>query len=173
MLPLWFLLLDLAAPCTAADACGAPAFTAEEAPLESEYQATLAPLPAAAQPALRAQHLAWLNARRACAGETDPGACRAALLPSNRAVLDIATGRVPVFAAVTYRCPAAPFALAASYYRSDPAAVRLRYGAAEIFAFVARSASGARYVGPDVELWEHQGIARLTWHGTQQECPQE
>ena len=171
---LWLLLLELPPGCAAASPCADPAFSAAETQLAGQYQAGLAHAAAAEEQALRAQQGAWLAARRDCSGAADAAACRAALLAVNRTALAIAAGRVPVFATAAYRCPdAAAGALEASYYRTDPPAVRLRYQSEELFAFIARSASGSRYLGPDVELWEHQRVARLTWHGTQQECPQE
>jgi uncharacterized protein len=172
---LWVLLLDLpAATCTASGPCAEPPLSAPEVQLARQYQARLTQAPPDTQQALLAQQAAWLSARRACAGEVDADACRVQLLAVNRAALEIAAHRIPVFAAVTYRCPGPDGgALAASYYRSDPPAVQVRYGGEELFAFIARSASGSRYLGPDVELWEHQGVARLSWHGRQLECPKD
>ena len=41
--------------------------------------------------------------------------------------------------------------------------------------FVAMSGSGARYTGGNRELWEHQGVAKLTWNAgiKNLDCPKQ
>jgi membrane-bound inhibitor of C-type lysozyme len=44
------------------------------------------------------------------------------------------------------------------------------FGDQQVVAFVALSGSGARYLGPGVDFWEHQGEAAVTWYGTKMTC---
>ena len=122
---------------------------------------------ACADPALAQRQ----QSRAACLYDPEPHGCLAEQLARRIVQLQISLQRVPVFAAVTYRCPQAP--LHAAYYRSEPAAVRLSYQAYAVVAFTAPAGSGARFSAPGVEIWEHQGVARFTWHDVPLSCPRE
>jgi uncharacterized protein len=154
--------------------CADPDLRARQSQVQELYGAALGEL-SPAQGALQQDREArWEHERAACAAAQDPHACLADQLRHRLVELKIALKQLPVLAAVTYRChgpDAAP--LFAAYYRSEPAAVRLTYRDQEVLAFVAPSASGARYLGDGVEIWEHQGVARFTWHGRQMNCPKQ
>jgi len=53
---------------------------------------------------------------------------------------------------------------------TDPPSVILVRGDEQAVAFRTRTASGSRYVGDGVDLWEHQGEATLEWFGTTLKC---
>jgi uncharacterized protein len=154
--------------------CADPALRAQQSQVRELYGAAVGGLAAAERSAQQQREARWQHERAACAGAQDPHGCLVDQLSHRLVELKIALKEVAVFAAVTYRCDgpdAVP--LLATYYRSEPAAVRLKYRDQDALAFIAPSASGARYLGDDVEIWEHQGVARFTWHGQQMSCPKQ
>jgi uncharacterized protein len=153
--------------------CADVTLVAEDARVQELYQSALE-LPGAQRAAQQGRQGAWLRARAACAAVQDVRACVADQLGRRGVELKIVLERLPVFAAATYVCPGAPpLRVHAAYYRSTPAAVRLTFAGQDLIAFAAPSGSGARYTGEGVEIWEHQGVARLTSSGVRQECPRQ
>ena len=145
---------------------------AREQEVRRLYQSSQRTLPAAPRAAQRARQNAWLGERAACAPDPDARNCVADAQGRRIVELKLALGELPVFASATYLCKgheATP--LTASYFHSDPPAVRLRFENRQAVAFAAPSGSGARYQAEGVELWEHQGVARFTWQGEEMECP--
>ncbi len=178
LLPLLAVAPDVGPDCSSvSDAaqniiCHDASLRGRERELDHLYHTSQHSLPGPAARAERARQNAWLAERAACAPDPDARNCLASELGQRIVELKLALHQVAVFAQATYVCPgheATP--LQASYYRTDPGAVRVRYQAQEVLAFAAPSGSGARYTGPGVELWEHQGVARLQWHGEELECP--
>jgi uncharacterized protein len=154
--------------------CADPALGAQQSKEQELYAVALEELPAAERSVQQDREAAWRHERANCASAQEPHRCLSDQLGRRLVELQITLKQVPVFAAVTYRCEGPKVTrLFASYYRTEPAAVRLRYQDQEVFAFVAAAASGARYRGKDVEIWEHQGVARFTWHGRQLSCPKQ
>ncbi len=152
--------------------CADPRLAATEKEVAHLYRSALTQLPSGARAAEQHRQQEWLAARAGCLQDPQAHDCVAELLGERRTELRIRLGQQPVFASVSYLCPGEPpTTLQASYYRSDPAAVRLRYAGGEVLAFQAPSGSGARYTAQGVELWEHQGVARFTWHGSELSCP--
>jgi len=117
-----------------------------------------------------ARQRAWLTARNACAGTQDPRACVADLYNRRIIELKIRSGLLTAPATANYFCKGATGPVTAAYYPTSPPAALLTYGDQQTVAFVAESASGARYTGEDVELWEHQGQATVKWNGKQLVC---
>jgi uncharacterized protein len=111
---------------------------------------------------------AWIARRDDCAGAADPASCFTLAYQQRIAELKITGGELAVLASVDYLC--AGELLNAAYYKSDPQAVRVRFRGESVVAFVAESGSGARYTTDGVEIWEHQGLAHLNWHGFLSEC---
>jgi uncharacterized protein len=129
----------------------------------SELYAAQAGTPGAAQ-----RQSAWLVRRDACGSAADPQSCLSITYQQRIVELKITSGQLPVFASVAYLCAGQP--LAAAYYKSDPPAVRISFQGETVVAFVAESGSGARYTAAGIEIWEHQGLAHLSWHGSLSEC---
>jgi membrane-bound inhibitor of C-type lysozyme len=74
--------------------------------------------------------------------------------------------------AVSYQCKGretTPFT-AAFNNKANPPTVLLTHGDRQVVAQSVRSASGARYQAPDVDFWEHQGEAAVTWSGASFTC---
>ncbi len=154
--------------------CADPALRAQLSKEQELYAAALDQLPPAQRSSQQEREVAWQHEQDACVSAPDPPRCLADQLSRRLVELQIALKRVPVFAAASYRCDAPGAApLFASYYRTEPPAVRLKYQDQQMIAFIAPAASGARYLGDGVEFWEHQGIARFTWHARQMSCPKQ
>jgi uncharacterized protein len=117
-----------------------------------------------------ARQRAWLTARNACVAAPDPRACVANLYNRRIIELKIRSGLLAAPATANYFCKGATGPVTAAYYPTDPPAALVTYGDQQTVAFVAESASGARYTGDDVELWEHQGQASIKWNGKQMVC---
>ena len=61
-------------------------------------------------------------------------------------------------------------ALVAQYFDTEPATARFTHDGRTVTAFIQRSGSGARYGGPSVSYWEHQGEASVVWFGRSMKC---
>jgi len=109
---------------------------------------------------------AGLAQRDRCAKAADANACFTAVYQLRIAELQIRNGDPgPVPPMVEYRCSGLEDRpVSAVYYdQTEPPSAVITVGDQQVVAFVARSGSGARYVAPGVEIWEHQGEAMLTW----------
>jgi uncharacterized protein len=151
--------------------CVDPTLAGEEAQMQELYASALK-LPPSRRTAQQARQAAWLRERAACASDPQTHTCVATQLDRRIVELKIVLAQTQAFATVTYICEGEdPTPVRAAYYRSDPPAVRLTFSGHDVVAFVAPSASGARYTGEGVEIWEHQGIARIRWAGVERACP--
>ena len=116
----------------------------------------------------------WVTGRNDCWKAKDARACVEASYKQRIAELQIGYGDFVVPSPVTYACDA--FDMSAVFYReTDPPTVVLtpvgrHEGAAQALAFLAPSASGAKYEGANVVFWEHHGEAMLTWFGEELTC---
>jgi uncharacterized protein len=108
----------------------------------------------------------WLAQRDRCAKAADVTACFTEVYQRRIAELQIRNGDLgPVPPTVEYRCSGLKDSTVTAVYYSQteiPSAV-ITAGGKQTIAFLARSGSGARYLAPGVEIWEHQGEARLNW----------
>jgi membrane-bound inhibitor of C-type lysozyme len=59
---------------------------------------------------------------------------------------------------------------AAFFNQTDPKSVLVSLNGREVIVLAAPSASGARYTGPDMEFWEHQGEVTITTSGLKLTC---
>lgn len=83
-----------------------------------------------------------------------------------------ATGRAMAPTPVVFRCTGRenePFT-AAFDNQSNPGTAVFTMGDRKVVASSVRTASGARYQAPDVDFWEHQGEATVTWFGATLTC---
>jgi uncharacterized protein len=152
--------------------CRDATLRAREAEVQRLYKSTQHILPPPQRAAQHARQNTWLGERSGCAPDPDARACVADAQGRRIVELKLALGEMPVSAAATYLCKGHESTpLTASYFHSDPPAVRVRFGNQQAIAFAAPSGSGARYSAEGVELWEHQGVARFTWQGEEMECP--
>jgi uncharacterized protein len=113
----------------------------------------------------------WTVRRNACATTEAVRGCLDTAYRTRTIELQILSGQLAAPAAVRFTCQghgSTPFT--ASYYKTDPPSAVFIFGDRGVIAFVARTGSGARYLGPGVDFWEHQGEAAVTWSGTKMIC---
>ena len=152
--------------------CRDATLRAREGQLQSLYKTALHALPPPQRAAQRTRQNAWLGERAACAPDPDAHNCIADSQGRRIVELKLALGELPVFASATYVCKGHESTpLTAAYFHSDPPAVRLRFENRQVVAFATPAGSGARYSAEGAEIWEHQGVARVTWQGEEMECP--
>jgi uncharacterized protein len=113
----------------------------------------------------------WIKKRDAYAKTADVRACVERAFRTRTIELQIVSGQLTAPAAVPFACQgheSTPFSTA--YYQTDPPSAVFTFGDQQVVAFVALTGSGARYLGPGVDFWEHQGEAAVTWYGTKMTC---
>lgn len=150
-----------------AQVCASPALAALDRQLAGVYAAARAKATNEHPPTLAAEQRGWVKGRDDCWKADDRAACvrdayrlRIAELQARYRLLP---GRGPVF----YVCDGQPaHEVAASFFATDPPSAVVERGDSVSLMFLAPAASGARYVGRNESLWEHQGQARVVWgHG--------
>lgn len=115
-------------------------------------------------PMIKAEQRGWIKGRNDCWKATDVRAC----------VVDVYTRRIAELQATwrlvdhrrpaVYTCaddPANEFV--ATFFATEPPTVILERGDRAVVCYQERSASGARYTGPDIEFWIKGDEAMLTW----------
>jgi len=152
--------------------CADEALAALDRKLTETYAKAMKQWPADEQSTQRALQRGWVKGRNECWKADDVRACVEASYRTRIAELQIQSGQLTAPTPVTYTCdgnPGQPFT-AAFYRDTDPPSAVLTYGGDQTIAFIARSASGARYTAANVEFWEHHGEATVEWYGTKLTC---
>ncbi len=120
---------------------------------------------------LAADQQRWLSERDACGKSSDKPACAKERYLQRIADLQAQFKLVPSHGPFHFVCNSDPGnVLAAQYFDTDPATARFTHDGRTVTAFIARSGSGARYDGPSVSYWEHQGEASVVWFGRPMKC---
>ena len=120
---------------------------------------------------LAADQQRWLNERAACGRSDDRAACIKERYLQRIADLQAQFKLVPSHGPFRFVCNGDPnTVLVAQYFDTDPATARFAYDGRTVTAFIQRSGSGARYGGPSVSYWEHQGEASVVWFGRTMKC---
>ena len=120
---------------------------------------------------LAADQQRWLNERDACGKSSDKTACTKERYLQRIADLQAQFKLVPSHGPFRFICNNDPGSvLVAQYFDTDPATARFTYDGRAVTAFIQRSGSGARYGGPSVSYWEHQGEASVVWFGRSMKC---
>jgi uncharacterized protein len=121
----------------------------------------------------KAMQRGWIKGRNECWKAKDVRGCVEMEYKRRIAELQIQYGDMVVPSPVGFRCGAVDLT-AVFYNETDPPAVVLTQiglsGPDQVIAYQAISGSGARYLGPNVEFWEHQGEATVTWSDQQLTC---
>jgi uncharacterized protein len=116
------------------------------------------------QPAtLRSRQREWIRERDACRHRHDMHACVDAAYRHRIVELQARYALVDAIGPVRYACVDDGGEFAATYYKTEPPSLIAEHGDASALMLVARSASGAKYEGPQGMLWEHQGEATIRW----------
>ena len=137
------------------------------------FAAALKKWPAKTAAEERKHQRGWNTERNECANADDMRACVDVTYRMRIVELQIKSGQLkPPPAPVGYTCTGGDDkSLTATLYpQTDPPSALITYGPDRVVAFVARSASGARYTAPNVEFWERDGEATVTWFGIKLAC---
>jgi uncharacterized protein len=128
-------------------------------------------LPAAEAAKQKTLQRGWVKGRDECWKSTDVRACVEAEYRTRIVELQIVSGQLTAPTPAGYACEGESQPVTATYYNdTDPKSAVITVGNDQVIAFVAPSGSGARYTAANVELWEHQGEATLTWFGKSLKC---
>ncbi len=120
---------------------------------------------------LAADQQRWLRERDACGKSSDKAGCATELYLQRIADLQAQFKLVPSRGPFHFVCNGNPGdVLVAQYFDTDPATARFTHDGRAVTAFIQRSGSGARYGGPNVSYWEHQGEASVVWFGRSMKC---
>ena len=151
--------------------CKDPALVALDRKLAELYAAALKKLPSRAANEQRTLQRAWAAGRNECVEADDVRACTELTYQMRIVELQIVTGQAKGPKPVDFVCVGGedrPLTL--TFFETEPRSARIQYGGDRIIAFIARSASGSRYTAANVDFWEHQGKATLTWYGSTLSC---
>jgi uncharacterized protein len=151
--------------------CGDEALAALDAKLVSVYAAASKAAGPDQRNRLAAEQQGWLQERGRCAGAQDAAACIRERYVNRIADLQAQFKLVASRGPFRFECnKQAGSVLEAQFFETDPPTARLSHDGRTVTAFIARSGSGARYEGPTVSYWEHQGEASVVWFGRSLKC---
>jgi uncharacterized protein len=114
----------------------------------------------------------WIKGRNDCWKAEDKRDCVEYSYRTRIVELQIQSGQLEAPTPVGYVCKGEegkPF-FAAFYQQTDPAIAVVTFGDDQVILFLEPAGSGAKYVAPNVELWEHHGEAKVDWYGTELQC---
>jgi uncharacterized protein len=144
--------------------CDDPALAALDRTLSPVYAAALNKAGNEDSPRLKTEQRGWIKGRNDCWKADDRRAC--VIDEYRRRILELQARYqlVAKIATVRYVCDGnPPSEVTATYFETDPPSLVAARGDQTALMFIARSASGARYVGRNESLWEHQGEATIVW----------
>ena len=117
--------------------------------------------------AQRAAQRNWIAGLNACATSRTPRTCFESSFRQRLVEVQIQSGQLEAAKPVGFVCKGRESEpMTATYYnQTDPKSALITFGKRQVIAFIAPSASGTRYLGEEIEFWEHQGEALVTWSG--------
>lgn len=147
--------------------CATPELAALDRQLAAAYAAARAKAGHEHPPTLAAEQRGWVKGRNDCWKAGDPTACVREAYRLRTAELQARYRLLPGRGPVTYVCDVQPAdVVVATFFATDPPSAVVERGDGVSMMFQQPAASGARYVGRNESLWEHQGQARVVWgHG--------
>lgn len=142
--------------------CSDPDLQARDQSLNAIYAAARAKARPAQRKLLAAEQKGWRAGIRDCWKADDLRAC--VINGYEMRTLELQTGwaLVAARAPLRFRC-ADGIDISVTYFETQPSSLVATRKDEKSLMRVAPSASGARYVGRNESLWEHQGEVRLTW----------
>jgi uncharacterized protein len=152
--------------------CTDPGLASRDRALAAAYARAMSQWSAQVKAMERTAQRTWLVHRNACAKERDVRACVEASYQRCLIEVQIRGGQLQAPSLVGYRCKGheqTPLTVA-FYNQTDPRSVIITFGNRQTIAFAVPSGSGARHANAEVELWEHQGDATVTWARVTYEC---
>jgi uncharacterized protein len=115
-------------------------------------------------PTLKAEQRGWIKGRDDCWKSEDKRRCVEENYRYRIVELQARYRLVPIIANVTYACDNNPKnQVIAIYFKTEPATLIAEYGDSVSFMTQQPAASGAKYLGRNESLWEHQGEATIVW----------
>lgn len=114
----------------------------------------------------------WITARNRCGTTSDARKCLQASYERRIAELQIQSGQFMSPTPVGYICKGRENSrfLVAFYNDTDPRSAVITFDDKQVIALGERAASGAKYVAPNVEFWEHHGEATVKWAAATFQC---
>ncbi|PSU51387.1 hypothetical protein C9J12_00095 [Photobacterium frigidiphilum] len=152
--------------------CKDAALAAIDVKMKKVYEQALQNIPDSERSTMKAMQRGWIKGRNECWKGQDERACIEYAYKSRIVDLQVAGGLIEVPSPVGFNCQhmADKPVTVVFYNQTDPASAMITVGDDQALAFSTRTASGARYDGQNVSLWEHQGEASLEWFGTKMQC---
>ena len=136
------------------------------------YRRALERWPEEILPEERAFQRGWIKGRNDCWKDEDARACVETSYRTRMVELQIQSGQLEVPSPVGYVCQGEerhPF-MVVFFSETDPPSAVITFADAQVIAFGAPTASGAKYAAPGVEFWEHHGEATVDWYGSELRC---
>ncbi|UTV29881.1 MliC family protein [Photobacterium atrarenae] len=128
------------------------------------FPAAMANYPQSEQATAKAMQRGWIKGRNDCWKADDKKACVESEYKNRIVELQITGGLLEVPEPVAFKCNETDKPFTAVFYsQTDPHSAVLTWGDDQVIALIAPAASGSKYTGRNVEYWEHQGEARVTW----------
>jgi len=152
--------------------CSDPSLQALDRQMATVYAKAMKAFPTDEATKQRALQRGWIKGRNDCWKASDKGACVKESYQTRIVELQIKSGQLRAPKAVEFKCTGGedkPFT-ASFYNKADPPSAVFTFGDDQVIAFQSMAASGARYTAQDMEFWEHQGVAAVSWYGTKLTC---
>jgi uncharacterized protein len=151
--------------------CKDPGLIALDRKLADVFAAAIKKLPTKVVAEQRRLQRAWIDGRNECVEADDVRACTERTYQMRIVELQILSGQVKGATPVDFVCTGGEDRpLRATFFETEPRSALIAYGGDRVIAFIARSASGARYTAANVDFWDRQGEATLTWFGSGVSC---
>lgn len=121
---------------------------------------------------LKAEQIGWIKGRNECWKSPIQQQCITDNYEQRIAELQARFSLVAATASVEYVCDGDSVPVSASFFATEPPSVLARRGDDSQTLLSVPSASGSRYEGRNVSLYEHQGEALITWgpDGSERNC---
>lgn len=144
--------------------CGDDGLTTAGRRLAEVYAAAAAKGGSERAATLTEDEASWIGGRDECLSSADPRACIAEAYRLRIAELQARYRLVEPTGAGRYRCDDRPDdEVVATYFPTDPPSAVAERGDDIAVLYQQPTASGARYVGRNVSIWEHQDEAMVVW----------
>ena len=151
--------------------CKDPALIALDRKLAEVFAVAVKKLPPRAGAEQRTLQRAWIAGRNACVEADDARACTERTYQMRIVELQIQSSQVKGARIVDFECAGGEDRpLTVTFFDSEPRSALIHYGGDRVIGFIARSASGTRYSGENIDFLEREGDARLTWFGAALTC---
>lgn len=122
---------------------------------------------------LRAYQRGWIKGRDDCWKASDVRDCVVNEYQRRITELEIETAATAVPSPVTFSCQDESRISVYFYPDTEKPAAVINRATEQRLLYLVRSASGARYSGPNVDFWNKGDAAQLTWGSTETTCQQE